>query len=42
MEQKKQYDTLLMEVVALTEDIVVTSPTWNDFDDDNFEWDVFD
>ena len=39
--KKKKYSCLEIDVVKLGEDIIVTSPTLNDFDDGNLEWDIF-
>lgn len=42
MNNKKEYNALLVEIITLTDDIIITSPTLNDFDNDNLEWDIFD
>lgn len=39
--KKKEYSFLQIDVVRFGEDIIVTSPTLNDFDNDNLEWDIF-
>ena len=39
--KKKEYSFLQIDIVRFGEDIIVTSPTLNDFDNDNLEWDIF-
>lgn len=46
MKNKKKYTMLVVEVISIPYDICTVSyysgPTQNDFDRDNFEWDMFD